>query len=191
LEKLILLISIIISLSTFAQEKKNFSVDIGLVNTHKGLFYLYQGMIDLNIGYNLKLWNGLYAGAAFQTEYLSVKNTQARTLILKPKVNLHYYINFSEKFSLVPWISVGYSFLQIKNKEFDYSDNVAGLNLSPELKFIRKTKSRVNYYIFGRYDYIYLNDDPEFTKLEYFRDVHISSFGIGIFIKPKKNESQK
>ncbi|NOX46523.1 MAG: hypothetical protein GXO89_06045 [Chlorobi bacterium] len=186
MKKLILLISITISLSTLAQENNNFSVDLGLVNTHKGFFYLYQGMVDINIGYNLKLWKGLYAGGAFQTEYLRLKNTQARTLIFKPKVNLHYYINFSKKLSLVPWISVGYSFLQIKNKEFGYSDNVAGLNLSPELKFVRKTNSRVNYYIFGRYDYVYLKEDPGFTQLEYFRNVHISSFGIGVFIKPKK-----
>ena len=142
-------------------------------------------MVDINIGYNLKLRNGLYGGAAFQTEYLKLNNSQARTLIFKPKINLHYNINFSEKLSLVPWMSVGYSFLQIKNKEFGYSDNVAGLNLSPELKLVRKTQSRVNYYIFGRYDYIYLNEDPEFTKLEYFRDVHLTSFGIGIYIKPK------
>lgn len=189
MKKLFLLISITISLSTWGQEKSNISIDLGLANTHKGFFYLYQGMVDMNLGYSLKLWKGLYAGAAFQTEYLRLKNTQARTFIFKPKVNLHYYIDFSKKFSFVPWISAGYSFLQIKNKEFGYSVHVAGLNLSPELKLIRKTKSRVNYYIFGRYDYIYLNDDPGFTKLEYFRNVHISSFGIGIFIKPKKNES--
>ena len=176
---------ILISLNSFSQERNNISIDLGLANTHKGFFYLYQGMVDVNIGYNLKLWKGLYGGAAFQTEYLKLNNSQARTLIFKPKINLHYNINFSEKLSLVPWMSVGYSFLQIKNKEFGYSDNVAGLNLSPELKFVRKTKSRVNYYIFGRYDYIYLSEDPEFTKLEYFKNVHLTSFGIGIYLKPK------
>ena len=185
MKKLYFLILILISLNSFSQERNNISIDLGLANTHKGFFYLYQGMVDANIGYNLKLWNGLYGGAAFQTEYLKLNNTQANVLIFKPKINLHYYINFSDKFSIVPWMSVGYAFLQIKNKEYDYSDNVAGLNLSPELKLVRKTQSRVNYYIFGRYDYIYLNEDPEFTKLEYFRDVHLTSFGIGIYIKPK------
>lgn len=191
MKKLATLILFAISLNTLAQEKSNISVDLGLAKSHKGFFYLYQGVVDMNIGFNRKLLKGLYAGAAFQTEYLRLKNTVARTFVFKPKINLHYRIDFSGKFSLVPWVSVGYSFLQIKNKEFDYSDNVAGWNLGPELKFIRKTKTQVNYYIFGRYDYIYIGKDPGFTQLEYFRNVHLSSFGIGVFIKPKKKDGHK
>jgi len=65
----------------------------------------------------------------------------------------------------------------------------SGVNIAPELKISWRTNARVQYYIFGRYDFIYLDEDKDFTKLEYYRKVNLTSFGIGIFIKSKQNEN--
>lgn len=82
-------------------------------------------------------------------------------------------------------VFVGYSFLNISNGEFNYTEIQKGFNTGAELKFIWYSQASVDYYIFGRYDFIYLDEDLSFTQLEYYRKVHLSSFGIGIKIKPK------
>ena len=60
MKKIILLILLTFTLSVFSQEKSNFSFDLGLSQTYKGFFYLYDGVVDVGIGYNIKMIGGLY-----------------------------------------------------------------------------------------------------------------------------------
>lgn len=85
-------------------------------------------------------------------------------------------------------IFVGYSFINLSNGEYNYAETQNGFNTGAELKFIWYSQAKVDYFIFGRYDFIYLDEDLNFTHLEYYRKVHLSSFGIGIKIKPQKSE---
>ena len=177
----------LICLDSFSQKDRNLSVDIGIPQTYKGFFYLYDGIIDLGIGYHINLFNNFYAGGSMRLEYLSRKPELGRSVFYRPSVNLYYTFNIGEKLQLIPWVSGGYSIVQLSNKEFNYKEIQSGVNIAPELKISWRTNSRVQYYIFGRYDYIYLDEDKDFTKLEYYRKVNLTSFGIGIFIKPKQN----
>lgn len=185
MKKIVLFILLAFSLSLFSQENKNFTFDLGLSQTYKGFFYLYDGLVDIGIGYNIKLTGNLFGGLSFHVDYLNRKNTPAKTFVYRPKLDLFYRFNVSPRFSIVPVVSVGYSFLNLVNKEFDYSETQQGINTAAELRFAWNTKKRIDYYLFGRYDYIYLDKDEDFTRLEYFRNVHLSGFGIGIKIKPK------
>jgi hypothetical protein len=163
-------------------------VDAGLTQTYKGFFYLFDGIVDVGAGYNHHLVKGLFAGPSLHLDFLNRKNTSGRTLVYKPKVNILYEIQITNRFGIVPVASVGYSFLNISNKEFGYKETQQGINLSGDLRFIWKTNDRLDFYIFGRYDYIFLDKDEEFTRLDYYRNVYLTSFGIGIKIKPKDHE---
>jgi len=138
----------------FSQETSNFSFDLGLSQTYKGFFYLYDGVVDVGIGYNIKIIGGLYGGLSFHVDYLNRKNTPARSIVYKPKLDLIYSFRVNPRFSIIPVVSIGYSFLNLVNKEFDYSETQQGINPAAELRLAWNTKKRIDYYLFGRYDYI-------------------------------------
>ncbi len=169
-----------------AQEKRNVTIDLGLSQTYKGFFYLYNGVVEIGAAYNHQIIKSLYGGASFHLDYLSRSNSSARTIVYKPKVNLNYNFKINHWFCINPLVFAGYSFVSISNDEFDYAETQKGFNSGVELKFIWYSQASVDYYLFGRYDYIYLQEDVNFTLLEYYQKVHLTSFGIGIKIKPKK-----
>jgi hypothetical protein len=185
----ILLVSLLfLSLSGFSQRESNWTIDIGLTQTYPGFFILYNGSVDIGAGYNTKLTGDLFGGGSFEVQFLKLSGTQSRTTIYKPKLNLHYRFKVGKSFSIIPWFSVGYSFLNIKNTEYNYADTQSGLNISPELKLLWNTQTRIDYYFYGRYDYIKLSKDAGFTHLKYYRNIDLTSFGIGILIKQKEHE---
>jgi hypothetical protein len=173
--------------SISAQESQQVTIDMGLSQTYKGFFYLYNGIVEFGLTYNHQIIENLYAGASFHLDYLSRNNSSARTIVYKPKVNLNYNIMTTSWLSINPMVFAGYSFVNLSNSEFNYVETQNGFNTGAELKFIWYSKAKVDYYIFGRYDFIYLDEDLSFTRLEYYRKLHLSSFGIGIKIKPQKH----
>ena len=185
----ILLVSLLfLSLSGFSQPESAWTVDIGLTQTYPGFFNLYNGSADIEAGYQTKLAGGLFAGGSFGVQFLKLDGSQSKTIIYKPKLSLHYTLKAGKSFRVVPLVSVGYSFLNIKNNEYGYATTQSGLSLSPELKLLWKTEIRTDFYFYGRYDYVKLSEDKEFTHLNYYRNVNLTSFGIGIVIKQRKNE---
>ena len=186
--KLVFVCVMLTPLTGFSQRESNWTFDIGLTQTYPGFFNLYNGSVDAAAGYNMKLTHGLFAGASFGIQFLKLNGTQSKTVVYKPKIIIHYRFGIGKNFNIVPWVSAGYSFLNIKNREYNYAETQQGFNLSPELKLLWNTKTRVDVYIYGRYDYIKLNEDADFTRLNYYRDVHLTSFGIGVLIKKKKHE---
>ena len=173
-------------ISLCAQEKRNVTIDIGLSQTYKGFFYLFNGVVEIGAAYNHHIVKSLYGGVSFHIDYLSRSNSAARTIVYKPKLNVNYDFKITPWLSINPMVFVGYSFLNLSNGEFDYAETQKGFNSGAELKFIWYSQASVDYYLFGRYDHIYLKKDINFTLLEYYRKVHLTSFGIGIKIKPKK-----
>jgi len=176
----------ILSGSSLLSQKNYFNVDLGLSQTYKGFFYLYDGVIDAGAGYNHHLIDHFYGGFSFHIDYLNRSNTSARTMVYKPKASLSYDINIGSWFAINPVVFVGYSFLNLSNKEYNYTENQNGINCGGELRLVWRTENRVDLFIFGRYDYIYLTEDINFTQLEYYRRVHLSSFGIGLKIKSRR-----
>lgn len=183
---LILISSLIVVIHLFSQEKRNVTIDIGLSQTYKGFFYLYNGVVEIGAAYNHHIVKSLYGGVSFHIDYLSRSNSSARTIVYKPKLNVNYDFKITPWLSINPMVFAGYSFVNLSNVEFDYAETQKGFNSGVELKFIWYSPASVDYYLFGRYDYIYLKKDINFTHLEYYRKVHLTSFGIGIKIKPKK-----
>lgn len=178
-------------ISISAQEKRSVTIDLGLSQTYKGFFYLYSGVVEVGAAYNHQIVKSLYGGASFHIDYLSRSNSSARTIVYKPKLNVIYNFKITQWFSINPMVFFGYSFVNLSNGEYQYTDTQKGINSGVELKFIWNSPASVDYYIFGRYDYIYLKEDVNFTLLEYYRKVYLTSFGIGIKIKPKKEVRYK
>lgn len=172
----------------FSQPENYWSADLGLNQTHKGFFKLYDGIIDFGTNYNQKLTGSLYGGAGFYMHFISRTNTSARTVFYNPKANLHYIIRLSGRVGLIPQASVGYSFVRLSNKEFNYTELQSGINTSADLRVQWFTEKPVDFYAFGRFDYTYLRKDTEFSILNYYRNIYLTSFGAGIRIKPGKNE---
>jgi len=173
--------------SVFSQKKNYFTIDLGLTRTYKGFFYLYDGVVDIGAGYNRHILDLLYGGFSFHIDYLNRSGSSARTIVYKPKVNLSYDIQVNSWFTINPVVFVGYSFLNLSNTEYDYAENQNGINCGADLRLLWETSSRLDYYLFGRYDYIYLTEDKNFTQLDYYRRVHLSSFGIGVKIKSRQD----
>ena len=183
---IILLVALFSFISIFAQEKRNVTIDLGLSQTYKGFFYLYNGVVEVGAAYNHQIVKYLYGGVSFHIDYLSRSNSAARTIVYKPKLNLNYNFKVTPWLSINPMVFAGYSFVNISNGEFNYAETQKGFNSGVELKFIWYSPASVDYYLFGRFDYIYLKNDLDFTLLEYYRKVYLTSFGLGIKIKPKK-----
>jgi len=188
---ILLLVAIFSFISITAQEKRNVTIDLGLSQTYKGFFYLYNGVIELGAAYNHQIVKSLYGGVSFHIDYLSRSNSSTRTIVYKPKLNVNYNFKITQWFSINPMVFLGYSFLNLSNGEFQYADTQKGVISGVELKFIWNSLASVDYYFFGRYDYIYLKEDVNFTLLEYYRKVYLTSFGIGIKIKPKNEVRYK
>jgi hypothetical protein len=177
----------VFSLTGFTQKDNRLSFDIGLPQTYKGFFYLYNGIIEVGGAYHLNPLKNFHAGGSMHINFLNRNPETGRSIMYKPKLSLYYTINIDKKFQLIPTVAGGYSFVSISNKEFDYSEIQSGLSISPELKLSWKNDKRVQYYLFGRYDFIYLNEDLNFTHLEYYRRVNMTCLGLGIFIHPKQD----
>lgn len=184
---LIVLFLGVFSLTGFTQKDNRLSFDIGLPQTYKGFFYLYNGIIEVGGAYHLNPLKNFHAGGSMHINFLNRNPESSRSIMYKPKLSIYYTFNISEKIQLIPTVAGGYSFISISNKEFNYSETQSGLSISPELKFSWKNDTRVQYYLFGRYDFIYLNEDIKFTYLEYYRRIDMTSFGLGIFIHPKQD----
>jgi hypothetical protein len=166
-----------------SQKASNFQFDIGLYQNYKGFFKLFDGVVEAGAGYNMELIKNLYGGAAFRMGLLGRKGTSSRTAIYKPGLNLHYYVHLSEKLALVPLASISYAFLNISNKEYKYRELQRGWSPGAELRMLWKREKKMDFYVFGRFDYIYLDEDKDFTQLEYYRQVWLSAFGLGLRLK--------
>ena len=168
------------------QKASNFQVDLGLYQNHKGFFKLFDGVIEAGAAYNKELIKGLYGGAAIRLGILSRKGTSSRTTSYKPGLNLHYYIHLSEKLAIVPVATISYALLNISNKEYKYREVQAGWSPGAELRMHWKREKKMDFFVFGRLDYIYLNEDKDFTQLEHYRQVWLTAFGLGLRLKSEK-----
>ncbi len=179
----LILLILIMSFNGHSQEQPSFTFDLGLSQNYKGFFTLYKGVIDAGAGYNHKIIGNLNAGATFHLGYLKRSNTSSGTIIYKPKINVHYNLMITPKIYLTLLAAFGYSFVSLSNKEYDYQETQQGINPGAELRVSWRTPRKTDFYIFGRYDYIYMAKDETFTQLEYYRQIHLSSFGLGIKVK--------
>ena len=179
---------ILISYGGFAQTGSHINVDLGLTQNHQGFFKLFDGIVDVGASYNHELFKNFYGGFAFHMSFLNRKNTSARTTIFKPGIQLNYIIHLSENIAVIPQGNLGYAILNISNKEYSYKEIQSGWNPGGELRVLWKRDHLLDFYIFGRFDYIYLDEDQSFTMLEYYRNVYLTSFGIGMRIKSGYNE---
>ena len=179
----ILYIVLLISISGFSQKARSLQVDIGLTQTHKDFFQLYDGVVEVGAGYHFGLTKNLFAGGSFHFNYLDRNYTKSRTFVYKPKINLQYYFHISRGFAIVPGFAMGYALVQFKNSEFNYNDLQQGINIEPDLKLLWTRQAKTEFYLFGRFDFIYLNKDTDFTRLNHYRNIYLTSFGVGVNIK--------
>jgi hypothetical protein len=179
---------VFIAVSGYAQQWSFITVELGLLRNHQGFFRLYDGVVDAGAGYQFSIFNKLYTGASFHAGFLNFKNTPARSVLYRPNINLQYSIHLSPRFVLDPMAGIGYSFVKITNNEFDYKEILSGMNYTGTLKLRWKSSGKLDYYVFGRYDFIYLNKDEEFTQLEYYRRIQLFAFGMGLHIKARAYE---
>lgn len=158
-------------------------VDVGLTQTYPDFFQLYDGVLEVGGTYNFGLTKNLFGGGSIHINYLNRNYAKSRTFVYKPKLNIQYNIHISKGLALVPGLAMGYALIHLKNSDFSYSDWQSGLNIEPDLKFVWTRQSKTEFYFYGRFDFIYLSKDPDFTQLNHFRNVYLTSFGIGINIK--------
>lgn len=159
------------------------SIEGGMLQHRSEFFKLYTGVVDLRAAYHLPLYKAFSGGISFNAGFLNYKNTPARVNILRPKLNLALALNVSPRITIDPAIGVGYSFLRITNNEYGYAKSQMGINYACNLKIRWKSESKIDYYIFGNYDYIFLDRDEAFSVLDVFRQIQLFSFGVGINIK--------
>jgi hypothetical protein len=174
--------------NTHGQGASFVNADVGLTWNHQGFFKLYNGIVDAGAGYHISLFNELYGGLSFQAAFLNYKNTPARSAFYRPQFNLLYSIHISPRIAVDPVVAIGYSFVRITNIEYAYAQTQAGINYSANLKLRWKSSGKIDYYIFGRYDYIYLNKNEAFTQLDYFRQIQLFAVGIGLQIKSRNDD---
>ncbi len=188
MKKVLLFLIVFLPFVVHAQEKSSFSAEVGFSQTYKNFFQLYRGILGIGLEYDKQITGNLFGGLSLHLDYLRIKNTSARTIIYKPQVRLGYAVRLKSRFEIIPAVLAGYSLLNLANKEFSYTETQSGWNSGAELKLVWKTHHRTDYYLFGRYDYIWLSKDENFTMIENYRNIHLTGIGLGILIKPKTNE---
>ena len=167
----------------FSQEKFHINVDIGYPSPDEKFFTFYKGVLAANLGVGYKLTGDLYGGISFNYIYTRQKNPEVRARYYIPALNFKYKQKLPFRFFVLPETGAGLSFINLKSRKYDYNETQKGINLYGKIALgypICKTFDILVYY---RYDYIHLKKDEEFTKLEYFRNLHITNFGISINFK--------
>lgn len=178
-----ILFILLLALGSYAQRDTRVNVDLGLMQNYQGFFKLFDGVVDVGANYNRELFRNFYGGVDFHVGFLRRKNTSARTSIFKPALVVNYMIHVSDKLAIIPQAKLGYAILNISNSEYSYKEMQSGWNPGAELRVRWKRPRRLDFYLFGRFDYISLAKDESFTKLEYYRQVYLTSFGFGVHIK--------
>jgi hypothetical protein len=135
-KRILFYIFLFFTTSGFSQKANSIQFDLGLTQTHNDFFRLYDGIVDFGGGYYIGLSKNLFSGLSFHINYLNKKNTKSRALVYKPRINLQHKFHISKRIALVPELSGGYSFLQLRNNEFDYKDFQHGPNLETVIKLI-------------------------------------------------------
>ncbi len=171
-----------------AQQASFITVDAGLLRNHQGFFKLYSGVVDVGMGYHIPVLKDLHGGISLHTGFLNYKNTPARSVLFRPKINLQYAFYLSRRLAVDPTAALGYSFVRITNEEYGYKETQKGINYLGELKIRWKSPGRLDYFLFGRYEYILLDRDETFTEIESFRQIELYSVGFGVKIKPGLHE---
>ena len=172
---------------SFSQEKFCINVDVGYPSPDERFFIGYKGVITANFGVAYKLTNNVYAGISFNSLFTKQKNPVVNASYYFPAINIKYEQKLPFRFLILPEAGTGLSFLNIKSSQYDYNETQNGINLYGKLAMGYSVNTMLSILIYYRYDYIHLNKDEEFTKLEYFRNLHIKNFGISVNIKfPKK-----
>ena len=167
----------------FSQEKFHINVDIGYPSPDEKFFTVYKGVIATNIGAGYKLTGALYGGISFNYIYTRQKNPEVSARYYFPALNIKYKQKLPFRFFVLPEAGVGLSFINLKCSEYDYNDTQKGINMYGKLALGYPICTLFDILVYYRYDYIHLRKDEEFTKLEYFRNLHITNFGIGINLK--------
>ncbi len=185
MKKVLTVIALLFCLHQFAdaQAISHFDIDLGLIQNHKGFFKLYDGILEVGGNYHIGISRNLFAGVAMHAGFLNRKNTSAHTVFYKPAGQAAYSIHFSERIALIPVISAGYSWFTLRNDPYDFKDTQSGVNMGFDLRLLWKTQERTDFYFFGSYDYIFLDEDKAFTELYYYRNIYHTSIGLGISIK--------
>ena len=165
------------------QAIRHLEFDLGVLQNYGGFFKLYSGIIEAGGVYNLGLTRDLFAGVAMHAGVLNRKNAEQNAIFYKPAFQLSYNIHLSERVAIIPAASIGYTWVSIRNDSYNYKEAQSGLNTGVDLKVLWKTQERTDFYIFGRYDYVFLDEDNEFTELFHYRKIHQTAFGFGIRIK--------
>ncbi|MCB2221442.1 MAG: hypothetical protein KQI35_13665 [Bacteroidetes bacterium] len=183
-----ILIFVVLTVSGQAQQSSFITAELGLLRNQNGFFRLFDGIVDAGVAYQFSILNKLYGGASFHAGFLNYQNTSAKSVLYRPHLSLQYSIHLSPRIAMEPQAGIGYAFVRITNQEYNYKNMQTGVNYSGTLKLRWKSEGKLDYYLFGRYDFIYLNKDDDFTQLEYYRRIQIFAFGLGLHIKPGKYE---
>ena len=115
------------------------------------------------------------------------QGTTNRAVFYKPGISVQYAIPLSRSLAVIPAAEMGYSIVGLSNKEFGYKENITGWNPGATLRLIWTREANPDFYIFGRFDYIYLHENPSFTLIESYRKIYLTSFGVGVRLKSGKS----
>lgn len=177
---------LLVPVAAYPQKGSNFHVDAGLVQNHQGFLELFDGVVGVSGGYNHELVNNLYGGIHLQTSFLNRTGTTNRAAFYLPGINIHYVISLTAKIGLVPFAGVSFAALNLSNKEFDYREVQTGYGPGTGIRLLWKRDAKAEFYLYSRFDYIHLSKDDDFTRLENYRNMYQTSFGLGIRIKSEK-----
>lgn len=182
----IILLFVVAAMGGYSQKDKKVNIDLGLMQNHQGFLKLFDGVVDVGANYNVEILPNFYGGVDFHIGFLNRKNTSSRSQVYKPGFILNYVIHLSKNLALIPQGRIGYTLLNLSNSEYNYGEMQSGWSPGGEIRFLWKQEHTLNFYVFGRFDYIYLSKDESFTKLEYYRNVYLTSFGLGVQINSGK-----
>lgn len=167
----------------FSQEKFHFNIDVGYPSPGDKFFTYYKGVIATNIGAGYKLTGTLYSGFSFSYLYTRQNNPEVSARYYIAALNSKYKQKLPFHFFVLPEAGAGVFLLNLKCSEYDYNDSQKGITLYGKLALGYALFPFLDILGYYRYDYLHLKKDKEFTKLEYFRNLHITNFGISINLK--------
>ncbi len=155
----------------------------------------YSGEFDFGLDYTFYNNSNFKYGLILYSSYLNLKVGDVDLNIISPKVKFEYDINIT-KVSIIPQLSVGYSFLRFKAPLVDqfgnlipsivYKENHEGLSIKAATKLLFFNHKNLNFYVSISYEFTKLREKDTFDNIKYNRNVELIYPGLGIQWKFKK-----
>ena len=182
--KILILIVLMLNVPRlFSQDRYNVEFGIGYPFPDKKFFVYYDGVYSINTSLTYEVLENFYTGISFNFSKTKQDNPEVYTRYYIPNGIIKYKLGIVNNLFTSPEFGLGLVILNIKCSEYSYNEKQLGFDIYGKISIGFSVNNRIDLLVSYRFDYMYLQNDEDFTMLEYYRSMHLSNLCAGINFK--------